>query len=84
MDVWVIVACVAVLYVLGKIFKMPGKIISRVIMNIFLGLALLFLVNYIGGYFNYHIELNKVSSFIIGILGVPGVFALMVLKYLNI
>ncbi len=84
MDVWVIIACVAVLYVLSLLFKMPGKIISRVIMNIFLGLALFYLVNYIGGYFSYSLPLNKVNAFIIGILGVPGVFAIMVLKYLNI
>ena len=84
MYAWIIFACAAVLFVLGEIFKMPRKFISRVVINVFLGMMLLFLVNYIGGYFDYHIALNKVNAFIIGLLGVPGVFAIMVLKYLNI
>ena len=84
MDAWIMLACVAVLFIICEIFRMPKKMVSKVILNLFFGMGLLYLLNYIGGYFDYNLPLNKVNAFMIGILGVPGVFAIMVLKYLNI
>ncbi|MEG0072912.1 MAG: pro-sigmaK processing inhibitor BofA family protein [Clostridia bacterium] len=80
----IIGGCALFIFLMGKIFSFPAKVIYKIIINIILGTLMLFLVNYIGGYFNYKIAFNTVNSIIIGLLGVPGVIAIMVLKYLNI
>lgn len=41
---------------------------------------MIYLINLIGGLFNFHIGLNYITAIFTGILGVPGVILLVVLK----
>ena len=41
---------------------------------------LIFIINLIGGAFSFHIGLNVGTSILVGILGIPGVILLIILK----
>ena len=76
----VYVACVIFLFLIGKFFIIPLKSIGKIIGNSILGGILIFIVNSIGSVFNFHIGLNIATAIITGILGVPGVILLIILK----
>lgn len=64
-------ACIFFLFLLGRIFIWPLKTLLKIIGNSILGGILIFIINLIGGAFNFHIGLNIGTSLIVGILGVP-------------
>lgn len=76
----VYLACIIFLFLIGKFFILPLKIIAKMIGNSILGAILIFIVNLIGGFYNFHIGLNIGTAFITGILGIPGVILLIILK----
>ncbi len=76
---------VYILAVLGvclvaKIFSAPIKLIFRLFANAMVGGISLVIINWIGAFFNFHIELNFFSALITGALGVPGIIILLILK----
>jgi len=56
------------------------KIVLKLIYNAVLGAIALIVINLIGGIFSFHIAFNIVSAFVAGVLGIPGVTLLIVLK----
>lgn len=58
------------------------KILKKALLNTILGAVLLAIINFVGIYFNFYIALNIYSALIIGILGVPGLILLIILKYM--
>lgn len=68
---FVIFLCIIFLWVIGRCFSVPIKAILKLAMNSFLGGILIFIVNFIGQIFNFHIGLNVLTSIIVGILGIP-------------
>ena len=76
----VYVACVIFLFLIGKFFIIPLKSIGKIIGNSVLGGILIFIVNSIGSLFDFHIGLNIGTAIVTGILGVPGVILLIILK----
>ena len=73
-------ACLIVLFIIGKIFLLPIKSIIKLLINSILGGVLIYIVNIIGQSFNFHIGLNIGTSIFAGILGIPGVIFLIILK----
>ena len=79
-NIFVIIGCLVILWVVGKIFSIPVKAIFKVIGNSILGGLLIFVINLIGGAFHFHIGLNVGTVLLVGILGVPGAILLIILK----
>lgn len=79
-NVFVIIGCIIAFWVLGRIFSIPIKAIAKLIGNSILGGILIFIINLIGGIFNFHIGLNLGTSILVGILGIPGSILLIILK----
>lgn len=73
-------ACLIVLFIVGKIFYLPMKKIIKLLINSVLGGVLIYIINIVGGSFNFHIGLNIGTAIFAGILGVPGVVCLIILK----
>ncbi len=73
-------ACFIVLFIVGKIFYLPLRKIIKLLINSILGGVLIYIVNIVGISFNFHIGLNVGTAFFAGILGVPGVVFLIILK----
>ena len=67
----VYLGCIIFLFLFGRIFILPLKSIFKLIGNSILVGMLIFLVNLIGNFFNFHIGLNIGTAIITGILGIP-------------
>ena len=75
-------ACIFFLFIFGRIFIVPLKIILKLIINSILGGIIIFIINFIGSFFNFHIGLNLITSIFVGILGIPGAIAILFVKLL--
>lgn len=73
-------ACIIFLFLIGKFFVWPLKSILKIIGNSILGGIMIFIVNAVGSVFSFHIGLNVVTAIVTGILGIPGVILLIILK----
>ncbi len=83
MEYIIFIGAVIAVIILSKILAWPIKKITKLIINICVGIALLVLVNYIGRGFNFNIRFNIVTALISGFLGAPGVLLLVILKIIG-
>ncbi|APH06751.1 pro-sigmaK processing inhibitor BofA family protein [Bacillus weihaiensis] len=58
----------------------PLRWIGQIAVKVMVGALLLFFINTFGTSFNLHIPINLITSSISGILGIPGLAALVVIK----
>lgn len=75
-------ACICFLFIFGRVFIIPIKKVLKLVINSILGGVTIFLINLIGGIWGFHIGLNIFTSILVGLLGVPGVICLIVVKLL--
>lgn len=75
-------ACICFLFIFGRIFIVPIKKILKLVINSILGGITIYIINFIGANFGFHIGLNFFTSIILGLLGLPGVVCLIVIKLL--
>lgn len=78
------IACIFFLFIFGKIFIVPIKTILKLVVNSVLGGLTIFVINFIGSFFNFHIGLNLITSIFVGILGIPGAIVIVIIKLLLI
>lgn len=71
---FLVVACV-------RLFSAPLKVALRVLINSVLGFGALWLLNLTGGVTGIALGLNIFNSLMVGILGVPGLFLLLLLQW---
>ena len=64
-------ACIMVLFLVGRIFIVPLKIMAKLILNSVLGAILIYGINFFGANVGFHIGLNVVTAVFVGILGIP-------------
>lgn len=69
-----------VLFIMGKALSFSFKLIFKLALNVIIGGAVLFAINFVGGYFGYNIVVNPVTAFIVGVFGVPGLALIIILK----
>ena len=71
---------VLLIFLLGKIFLWPLKLVLKLLVSSILGGILILAVNLAAGLFGLLlIPLNLLTALIVGILGIPGVILLLVL-----
>ncbi len=73
---------VLIILVLGKAMLLPLKIVLRLVINGILGGVAILVINLIGGPLGFTLALNPISALIAGILGLPGIILLVILKFL--
>ncbi|NMD42184.1 MAG: pro-sigmaK processing inhibitor BofA [Firmicutes bacterium] len=71
-----------ILYFILRAFFKPLKIVFRVLLWTIAGGLAIFLYNLVGVGWGLAVGLNLISAFIVGMMGLPGLGALIVLKYL--
>ncbi|MBJ8009746.1 MULTISPECIES: pro-sigmaK processing inhibitor BofA family protein [Bacillus cereus group] len=74
-----ILALVFIFLIFGVSAK-PIRFIGKALFHVTLGIALLFIVNVAGTYFDFHIPINIGTATVSSLLGVPGVAALVIIK----
>lgn len=70
------------LYVIGWLLLVPVKFIVKLLYNGIIGGLMLWVLNLIGGYFNFGVAINPVTALVAGFLGIPGVLLIIALQYL--
>lgn len=78
MQIIVALAGILILFIILKILAMPMKIIIKLLINAFVGVVVLYLLNLIG----VGIVINWITALIVGFLGVPGVIIVAVLQFI--
>ena len=61
----IIISCICMLFVIGRIFIVPIKWILKLVFNSVLGGCLIWIINLIGGSFGFHIGLNIYTSILV-------------------
>ena len=64
--------------VAAGIFMKPIKTVLKFVANSILGLLVLLVVNLVGSLWGIHIGLNPFMAIAVGLLGVPGVIAILI------
>lgn len=72
--------CAFVLLGVIRLFSAPLKLALKVLVNTLLGFAALFLLNLTGGLTGVTLGLNLFNALTVGVLGVPGLVLLVLLK----
>ncbi len=67
-------------YVVSQFVRYPGQMFWKLAKSAVLGCLFVLAVNWIGGYFQFHLPFNPITALTAGFLGIPGVAALVVLK----
>lgn len=75
----ILAGLIIVLLVVGAPIK-PVRFIGNLAVKFIIGALMLFFVNAIGTFFNFHIPINGITATISGVLGVPGVVLLIMIK----
>ena len=61
----IIISCICMIFIIGKIFIVPIKWIFKFVFNSILGGILIWIINFIGGTFSFHIGLNFYTSILV-------------------
>ena len=82
---YVILVAAVVLLILKYVFNISYKTIGELILNVLLGILILWLVNKFGGSIGIpNIPINFLTELAVGIFGLPGVIVLILLYYFGI
>lgn len=65
MNVLIIISCICFLFIIGRIFVVPLKWIFKLIINSILGAVIIYIINLIGLFYNFHIGLNFFTAVLI-------------------
>lgn len=67
------VGALIALIIIVKLLKWPLKKLFKLVFNVLIGGALLFLFNYFGGaWFGFTLPINWITCIAVGLLGIPG------------
>lgn len=67
------------LFLLTQVVQYPKKILWTLTKSAVFGVLFVVAVNWVGGYFNFHLPFNPATALTAGFLGIPGVLALVTL-----
>lgn len=73
---------IIILFLVLKLLALPMKIIIKLVINGVIGGLIIFLINLFGASFGFILELNWITSLIVGILGIPGVILVTILHFI--
>lgn len=75
-------AGIMLIFMISWLFVKPLKFLGRLILNSLLGALFLIVFNYFGQSTGVYIGVNELTALTIGLLGIPGFVAILVLKLL--
>ncbi len=78
------VVTVVLVLVCILIFTKPIRFILKLLINTLIGFVVLILINKFGAYIGVTLGVNWINAAVVGILGVPGVALLLILRWLMI
>lgn len=82
MEYFIFVIAIIAVVTVAKLLSWPFRKISKLVINVLVGLVLIVLVNNFGAGIGLHIPFNTVTAIVSGIFGVPGVICLVIIHYI--
>lgn len=73
---------IIMLFIFAKLLLVPLKIVWKLVVNALIGGITLIIINFIGGFFGFRIDINIITALVTGILGAPGVVIILLLQYI--
>lgn len=61
----IIISCICILFIIGRIFIIPIRKILKLVFNSILGGGLIYIINLIGGIWGFHIGLNLCTAILV-------------------
>ena len=74
------VGAILLIFIVGRIFVWPMKVVLKLALNSLIGGAAILLVNALGAQWDIFIPLNILNALIVGVLGLPGAVLLLILQ----
>jgi inhibitor of the pro-sigma K processing machinery len=75
-------AGIMLIFMISWIFFKPLKFMGKILLNSLIGALALIIFNFFGQYTGVYIGVNEFTALIIGVLGIPGFIALLLVKLL--
>ena len=75
-----IAAVIVGIILLIKLLSAPFRWIIQLLLNALMGFAMLFVVNFFGGFIGIELGVNLINALIAGFLGIPGIVLLVAIK----
>ena len=69
--IMIFLACISFIFLVGKFFVIPLKMVIRIIGSSVIGGCIIFIVNILGEIIGFHIGINVVTTIVVGLLGIP-------------
>lgn len=82
MTIAVLIVCVLLIALLFKILKTPLKWAMKLLLNALSGFVALVILNFFGSIVGLSLTINFINCLVTGLLGLPGVILLLIIKYL--
>lgn len=76
------IMALGLLFLLGWILFIPIKIFFKFLFNTIIGGILLYILNVFGSFVGIGIALNPVTAIVAGLLGIPGIILMLLLKHI--
>ncbi len=76
-----VIICILLVALLFKLLKTPLKWAFKLLLNAVGGFIALVILNFFGAIFGLSLTINLINCLVAGILGLPGVILLLLLKY---
>ncbi|NLD46543.1 MAG: pro-sigmaK processing inhibitor BofA [Clostridiaceae bacterium] len=73
---------IIILFFLGKFLIVPLKLLINLLYKVLFGGIVISVINLLGGFFHFNIALNPLTALLAGVLGMPGIITLIVIKFL--
>lgn len=79
-DIITIAAIVVAVYAFLKLLSAPIKLAVKLLLHAASGFLLLLVEEFIAGFFDFSLGINFINCLVAGVLGIPGVILLIVIK----
>ena len=76
----IVIGLIILLLIVGTPLK-PIRLIGQVLMKVVIGALFLFFLNAIGNQYGIHVPINLITSTVSGILGIPGLVAMVAIQH---
>jgi len=76
--IWMIAICLVAVVIM--LLSKPIKTLARVFVQAILGSALMYVANFALAPFAIFVGVNALTAFIVGVLGLPGLFTMYILQ----
>lgn len=80
----IVLTAIIVILLAKFVFRVNLKRIVELIINVLLGILVLWIINKFGGSLGINIPVNIITGLVVGILGLPGVIILLLLNLIGI